>query len=169
MSTVDPNYMVGFLSKCVQANKNLPEEMCEVAQERIAEIDQEMKEIENLRAEKANLKKIIKQFSKPKPKQVQSFDWSIPKEQLTEHQKTLFSSICKFIEKNPGQTPGTIMREVTSVEEHASVYAALKWLGTQEIIKRGEGRGIFPGQKWNERPEPSSHEKNEQETARQAS
>jgi seryl-tRNA synthetase len=68
----DPEYVSNFITQCIQSNKNNPDEIVKEALSRIEAIDEKIKEVDKLKAERCKLQDIIHSFQKiKKPNKVE--------------------------------------------------------------------------------------------------
>ncbi|MBU0999528.1 hypothetical protein KKG24_04495, partial [Patescibacteria group bacterium] len=98
------NFLAEFIAACVGTGRNTPVEMCQMAESRIKEIDQEIKKIEILKGEKTNLYAAIRQLGGGRAKEHKEYryiDFSIPEDKLAEHYRMLCINICNLIDNNP--------------------------------------------------------------------
>ncbi len=155
------NFLTEFIAKCVEEGKATPAEMCQVAEERINEVNEEIKRAEELRLEKANLHGVIRQLGGSKPKELREYknaDFSIPFDKLADHYKVLCANICSVMEDDHnGLTISDLMNKfssmgVATLEDNELVYWSIKWLGGRGIVDKDDSMCLIKGPNWEDRP-----------------
>ena len=154
-------FMSDFIKQCIADGKNSPGEICEVANEKIDELDIEIKKIELLRTRQSNLRTVIRRLggeiqTKCKPKHSSiKMDFSASEDKLNSSIRDLCIKICKFMENSKRATVRDIMDSVANIEESTSVFMSIKWLADKGILSRDETsseRVVILGDSWENRP-----------------
>lgn len=155
----ESNFLPEFIAECVSNGKITPNEMCVEANDRIDNINQQIKSIKNLNTEKSNLYCAIRQLggNKPKVYEYKSWDFSISEDKLVKHHRDLCIAICDLIEKNPNGLLMTDIRDVldsiklASLEDDEPVFYAIKWLLGRCIIDKNSSMRVIKGESWDKR------------------
>lgn len=157
----DSNFLPNFIRECVSNGKITPSDMCIEAEARIDKVNQEIKRIKTLSAEKSDLYSAIRQLGGNKEKDRQeykSWDFSIPEDKLVEHHRNLVVAICNLIEDNPEGLLMTDIRDVldsmklASLDDDEPVFFSIKWLLGRLIIDKNSSMRIIKGEAWDKRP-----------------
>jgi len=155
-------FMADFIAKCVADGQNTPAKMCECAEAEASLLEKRIRGIEALRTEQSYLRTIIrklggsKQIRRSKIPTVR-VDASVSEADLDPYTRKLCVDICSYLENfGDKKTARDVMDSVASINEHSSVYLAIKWLADKGILKRDESSYDHPviirGDNWEKRP-----------------
>lgn len=131
-------------------------EICELAKQRITEIDKQLKASEKLRHERLTLINVLKSLGDESVGKKHRTSSDIPQMNLddnSEEAKEIRAKICQVLEEKGPLTNRELIDEVASHQEDFKVIRCLKYLAAQEIVARDNSmeRKIIPGTNWNSR------------------
>lgn len=138
----------------LKLEKNIykPDDVIEYVKNELNDIEQKLKEADDLRLRKIDLLYVLNHYQGSKQRKS-----AVPLLNLaddSEKQRQLRIDICKIIEEKGSLTNREIINKVGSYQQDAEVFLAIKWLGEHNIIKReNDGSEIknVQGEKWDER------------------
>jgi len=127
------------------------------AVEDVQKIDERIKKIEELKAQKARLYAVIKHLGggSKAPAFNETVDFSVSEDKLNPFFKDIMYYICDSLENSrQSDSWGIANDQILSqfgVENNKTIYSAIKWLGSRDIIVRDEDSYLQKGPKWEDR------------------
>ena len=152
------DFIEQFISSCIKEGICSPNAICNAALKRIDEIDEILREQNVFRIEKANLRKVLRNFEHESIKRIKisklnliNSDTSL--NDMDASHKEFLIKICNYIGSvNKPITGREIMDAVGKMEENAYIYMAIKWLCEKNVLIRRDDRCLEKGDGWENRP-----------------
>lgn|SRR5574343_882175 len=150
--------IANFISKCATSGINTPESICEVAKNRILEIDKILYEADKLRPEKVLMQNVIKNFGQEVPKALAKPKVTLledtPITELPQQSVALIHKICSLIETKDATSRDIMNFCGVPSDRDYEVYTTLKWLARAGIVTRAKDSVNYTkGILWSERPQ----------------
>lgn len=119
----------------------------------ILDIDKEIKKIESLKDKQTMLRAVIHHLGGNSKNQSfnQTIDFSTSEDKLAPFFKEIMYFICDLIEKD-GFVSNKSLIDNFGIENNKTIYSAIKWLGSRNVVERDYNTNIVKGTKWSERP-----------------
>lgn len=140
-----------FITNCLAQGYNSPTDWCRVAKERVAQLDEKIKELEQIRIQQANYRQFIKQLG-GEIKIKESLNNNIFSQTEDEQLKETTGIIIEFLQKMFASNIPIQPRNIIDGTQLQSkwVFLGIKYLYDQGILARAgtPGREIIAGPNW---------------------
>lgn len=156
-STEDFNLFVfDYIAECGKKDITSQKDIIALAKEEIAQIEQELAQVDLKKERLSKLQAVCLHLGDTSLKQKRAVG-KVPKVNLDDDSPEaleLRKKICDVIESQGSLTNREVINRVGSYEEDRKVYAAIKWLGSEKILKRdgSEANKLVKGENWDKRP-----------------
>lgn len=147
------DYLISFMNSCISSGKSSVHEITNLANNRIQEIENKIKQIEELKKEEKALKSLVKQLGGDTQKQdALSIESNIIFSSLDNQIKDISLLIIHFMNDKLEISVRDIIDSVSSLEHSKFIMTSLKWLIDNKVLSRDDSsRKIGKGELWAEK------------------
>lgn len=154
------DFVEEFIEKCIVKGITSQKDICNSALSEIQEIDEKLKESNQLRIRKNNLKNVLRDLGHESLKKARTNEEVKVLSEIDKIENSsyvyLMIQICNFVHNNVNSsiTSREIINAISSMDNEKEVYICIKNLYDNGILARSsKDRTVIRGPKWEERPQ----------------